>query len=75
MSSGKQMPYIRGLFIRTMSHVSLADQKTVEPTERGQNPVDLNPAPFTAVGGAGRACIWKPHASDVLTDILQLKED
>lgn len=58
-----------------MSRVSLADQKTVEPTERGQNPVDLNPAPFTAVGRAGRACVWKPPASDALTDILQLRED
>lgn len=50
VSSGKQMPYIRGLLIRTMSHVSLADQTTVEPTERAQNPVALDSALFTTVG-------------------------
>ena len=44
------MPYIRGLLIRTMSHVSLADQTTVEPTERAQNPVALDSALFTTVG-------------------------
>lgn len=33
-----------------MSHVSLADQTTVEPTERAQNPVALDSALFTTVG-------------------------
>lgn len=33
-----------------MSHISLADQTTVEPTERAQNPVALDSALFTTVG-------------------------